>query len=100
MPSKDDLNSLYVYEAKMSLFIRMAQTRAGAERLLEAQLLPVLAQCDYLDTRPEADQAFIGKFRGYILCIFCLTHTCPQIRTRSCLRRFRDTINCLCLPSK
>lgn len=46
----------------MSLFIRMTQTRAGAERLLEAQLVPVLAQCDYLDARPEADQSFIGKF--------------------------------------
>lgn len=46
----------------MSLFIRMTQSRAGAERLLEAQLLPILAQCDYLDTRPEADQAFIGTW--------------------------------------
>ncbi|KAF9477995.1 hypothetical protein BDN70DRAFT_880524 [Pholiota conissans] len=60
-PDPEDLNSLYVYEAKMSLFIRMTQTRAGAERLLEAQLLPILAQCDYLDTRPEADQAFIDQ---------------------------------------
>ncbi|KAF8970600.1 nucleoporin Nup186/Nup192/Nup205 [Flammula alnicola] len=60
-PDPDDLNSLYVYEAKMSLFIKMAQTRAGAERLLEAQLLPILAQCDYLDTRPEADQSFIDQ---------------------------------------
>ncbi|PPQ70405.1 hypothetical protein CVT25_000888 [Psilocybe cyanescens] len=60
-PDPDDLNSLYVYESKMSLFIRMSQTRAGAERLLEAQLLPILAQCDYLDTRPEADQSFIDQ---------------------------------------
>ncbi|KAF8154003.1 nucleoporin Nup186/Nup192/Nup205 [Crassisporium funariophilum] len=58
-PDPDDLNSLYVYEAKMSLFVRMAQSRSGAERLLESQLLPILAQCDYLDTRPEADQSFI-----------------------------------------
>ncbi|PPQ71980.1 hypothetical protein CVT26_007136 [Gymnopilus dilepis] len=60
-PDPDDLNALYVYESKMSLFIRMAQTRSGAERLLEAQLLPILAQCDYIDTRPEADQAFIDQ---------------------------------------
>ena len=33
----DDLNPLYVYEAKMSLLIRMSQSRAGAERLLEAR---------------------------------------------------------------
>ena len=44
----------------MSLFIRMAQTRAGSERLLEAQVLHVLAQCDYLDALPEADQSFMG----------------------------------------
>ncbi|KAF8064189.1 nucleoporin Nup186/Nup192/Nup205 [Lyophyllum atratum] len=60
-PDPDDLNPLYVYEAKMSLFIRMTQTRAGAERLLEAQLVPVLAQCDFLDARPEADQSFMDR---------------------------------------
>ncbi|KAF7373366.1 hypothetical protein MSAN_00546200 [Mycena sanguinolenta] len=57
-PDPDDLNPLYVYEAKMSLFVRMAQTRLGAERLLEAQLISILSQCDYLDARPEADQSF------------------------------------------
>jgi nuclear pore complex protein Nup205 len=46
----------------MSLLIRMAQTRAGAERLLDAQLLIILSQCDFLDARPEADQSFVGKF--------------------------------------
>lgn len=53
---------MYVYESKMSLFIRMAQTRLGAERLLEAQLIPTLAQCDFIECMPEADQAFIGMF--------------------------------------
>ncbi|KAJ7682921.1 nucleoporin Nup186/Nup192/Nup205 [Mycena rosella] len=60
-PDPDDLNPLYVYEAKMSLFVRMAQTRLGAERLLEAQLVPILSQCDYLDARPEADQSFMDQ---------------------------------------
>ncbi|KAH9856365.1 nucleoporin Nup186/Nup192/Nup205 [Lenzites betulinus] len=60
-PDPDDLNSLYVYEAKMSLLIRMAQTRQGAERLLEARVLPILADCDYIDARPEADQAFLDR---------------------------------------
>ncbi|KAJ8091309.1 hypothetical protein PM082_015027 [Marasmius tenuissimus] len=58
-PDPDDLNPLYVYEAKMSFFIRLAQTRAGAERLLQSRLIPVLAQCDYLDARPEADSSFV-----------------------------------------
>ncbi|RPD60781.1 hypothetical protein L227DRAFT_653063 [Lentinus tigrinus ALCF2SS1-6] len=60
-PDPDDLNPLYVYEAKMSLLVRMAQTRQGAERLLEARVLPILADCDYLDARPEADQAFLDR---------------------------------------
>jgi nuclear pore complex protein Nup205 len=38
----------------------MAQTRPGAERLLEARIFPVLSQCEFLDTRPEADQSFMG----------------------------------------
>jgi nuclear pore complex protein Nup205 len=61
MSSIDDMNPLYVYEAKMSLFIRMAHTRPGAERLLEAHILPTLSRCDYLDARPEADQSFMGQ---------------------------------------
>ncbi|KAM5532668.1 hypothetical protein V8D89_013637 [Ganoderma adspersum] len=60
-PDPDDLNPLYVYEAKMSLLVRMAQTRQGAERLLEARVLPILGECDYLDARPEADQAFLDR---------------------------------------
>lgn len=61
-PDPDDMNALYVYEAKMSLFIRMSQTRAGAEKLLDSRILVTLTKCDYLDARPEVDQSFIGIF--------------------------------------
>ena len=44
----------------MSLFIRIAQTRQGSERLIETRVLPILADCDFLDTLPEVDQSFIG----------------------------------------
>ncbi|EPQ55766.1 hypothetical protein GLOTRDRAFT_115998 [Gloeophyllum trabeum ATCC 11539] len=60
-PEPDDLNPLYIYEAKMSMLIQIAQTRQGAERLLEVQLLRVLGQCDFLDARPELNQAFIDQ---------------------------------------
>ncbi|KAF7759783.1 hypothetical protein Agabi119p4_11478 [Agaricus bisporus var. burnettii] len=60
-PDPDDMNSLYVYESKMSLFTRMSQTRVGAEKLLDARLIPILAKCDYLDCRPEADQSFMDQ---------------------------------------
>ena len=52
----------------MSFFIRLAQTRAGAERLLEAQILQILSRCDYIDATPEADQAFMGIY----LSLFCI----------------------------
>ena len=55
----------------MSLLTRIAQTRQGAERLIESRVLPTLAVCDFLDTRPDVDQTFIGmpflKFRSFIL---------------------------------
>lgn len=57
----------------MSLFIRMAQTRQGAERLLEAQLIPTLAQCDYIDSMPESDQAFMGSYYLFCRCVRNLT---------------------------
>ncbi|KXN92702.1 hypothetical protein AN958_06980 [Leucoagaricus sp. SymC.cos] len=60
-PDPDDLNPLYVFESKMSLFTRMSHTRAGAEKLLDAQIIPILARCDYLDARPEADQSFMDQ---------------------------------------
>ena len=41
----------------MSLLCRIAQGRGGAERLVESGLISVLAQCDYVDARPEMDQA-------------------------------------------
>jgi len=57
----DDLHSLYVYEAKMSLLVRISLTRPGAERLLEARILHSLAKCEYLDSRPDTDQSFSGQ---------------------------------------
>ncbi len=39
------LNALYVYEAKMSLLIRVAQTPFGAAKLNEARLYHCLSQC-------------------------------------------------------
>lgn len=75
----DDLNPLYVYEAKMSLFVRMAQTRLGAERLLETQLILILSQCDYLDVRPEADQSFMGNLTSSSLAVTKLLHRPGQL---------------------
>ncbi|KAG8847887.1 hypothetical protein FRB91_011356, partial [Serendipita sp. 411] len=57
-PEPQSLNSLFVHESKMALLIRVAQTRPGAERLLAARVLSVLAQCDYIDARPDGSQGY------------------------------------------
>ncbi|KAH9160112.1 hypothetical protein EDB89DRAFT_2169394 [Lactarius sanguifluus] len=63
--SLDDLNSLYVYEAKMSLLTHIAQTCQGAERLIEATVLPALAIYDFLDTCPDVD-SLVRLFPGSV----------------------------------
>ena len=63
----DDLNALYVYETKMAFLGRLAQTRVGAERLLECRVLPILAQADFLDAQPEVDDAALMG----VLYFFC-----------------------------
>ncbi|KAG8791523.1 hypothetical protein FRC12_008949 [Ceratobasidium sp. 428] len=57
-PEPESLNALYVYEAKMSLLIKIAQTRQGADRLMDARILAVLTQCEFLNARPEKDIDF------------------------------------------
>ncbi|KAJ2063225.1 hypothetical protein GGI17_001836 [Coemansia sp. S146] len=53
-PDPASLNALYIYEAKMSFFLRMAQRADGAERLLENGIIDVLADCAFLDLRPQS----------------------------------------------
>jgi nuclear pore complex protein Nup205 len=58
-PDPSSLNALYVYGAQLAFFSRLAQSRAGAERLIEARIFEVLAQADHLSARPEQDQHFV-----------------------------------------
>ncbi|GAA5979980.1 hypothetical protein JCM10908_001488 [Rhodotorula pacifica] len=64
-PDPASLNALYVYEAQMSFLIRLASTREGAEKLLGAEVLSRLAECEYLGARPLAD-ADSMEFDGFI----------------------------------
>ncbi|KAJ2852572.1 hypothetical protein IWW36_000201 [Coemansia brasiliensis] len=53
-PDPASLNALYVYEAKLAFFIRLAQRADGADKLIENGILDVLADCAFLDMRPNA----------------------------------------------
>ncbi|KAJ2000610.1 hypothetical protein GGI04_004083 [Coemansia thaxteri] len=56
-PDPPSLNALYIYEAKMALFLRLAQRADGAERLMECGAIDVLADCAFLDRRPASSGA-------------------------------------------
>ncbi|PWN52683.1 hypothetical protein IE53DRAFT_384865 [Violaceomyces palustris] len=58
-PDPESLNALYVYEAKLSFFNRITQSREGAERLLDARVFDILSQADFIAARPEQDQDFV-----------------------------------------
>ncbi|KDE08259.1 hypothetical protein MVLG_01525 [Microbotryum lychnidis-dioicae p1A1 Lamole] len=64
-PDPESLNALYVYEAQMSFLIRLASTREGAEKLMDAEVLAKLADCDYLGARPVADTNSMD-FEGFL----------------------------------
>ncbi|KAJ2600635.1 hypothetical protein H4R99_003262 [Coemansia sp. RSA 1722] len=52
-PDPASLNPLYIYEAKMAFFLRLAQRQDGAEKLMENGILDVLADCGFLDLKPS-----------------------------------------------
>jgi nuclear pore complex protein Nup205 len=58
--ASESLNALYVYEAKMSFLIRIAATKEGAEKLLEAQALHKLAACSFIEDRPKLGGMAMG----------------------------------------
>lgn len=46
----------------MALLVRVAQTRQGSERLLDARIFGLLAHCEFLEARPQNDHAFLGNW--------------------------------------
>ncbi|GAA6005529.1 hypothetical protein JCM10207_005238 [Rhodosporidiobolus poonsookiae] len=64
-PDPPSLNALYVYEAQMSFLIRLASSREGAEKLLGAELLARLADCEYLGARPLTEASAMD-FDGFL----------------------------------
>lgn len=59
------LNALYVYEAQMAFFNRLAQSKRGAERLVDARIFEVLTQVDFLQARPHSNPNYDSFEDGY-----------------------------------
>jgi len=55
---EDSIVHLFTFEAKMTLFLRICQSREGVKKLIENGILESLIDCSYLDYRPEIDSNF------------------------------------------
>ncbi|KAK7106896.1 nuclear pore complex protein Nup205-like [Littorina saxatilis] len=55
VPAPSQLRPLYIFQTKMSMMTRLAQTAEGAGTLLRCGVMQKLAGCSALDLRPERD---------------------------------------------
>lgn len=76
----------------MSLLCRLAQGRGGAERLVESHLIPILGQCDFIEARPEMDQAFIGMSAIHLLVCPYLTIADNDSFLPSAMQRYHQLL--------
>ncbi|XP_078046128.1 nuclear pore complex protein Nup205 isoform X1 [Augochlora pura] len=60
------LRPLYLYEAKMATFCRMASTRLGAESLLENKILSCMSSMVVFDHHPDVHIGFKGGDYSFI----------------------------------
>lgn len=65
-PEPQTLRPLYLYEAKMAIFCRMASTRFGAESLLENKILSCMSTMCVFDQHPDVHVGFEGGDYSFI----------------------------------
>ncbi|XP_052238587.1 LOW QUALITY PROTEIN: nuclear pore complex protein Nup205-like [Dreissena polymorpha] len=53
----NNLKVLYLYESKLSLLTRVAETAVGATTLLRCGVMQKLAECSFFDMRPDMDRS-------------------------------------------
>ncbi|KAL4232887.1 hypothetical protein ACF0H5_007574 [Mactra antiquata] len=64
----DDLKVFFLYESKLSLLTRIAETVAGATALLSCGVMQQLAGCSFFDMRPDYDRSqVIGSMNDTFL---------------------------------
>ena len=65
-PDPQTLRPLYLYEAKMAMFTRMASSRLGAESLLENKILSCLSSMSVVDQHPDVHDGFNGADPSFL----------------------------------
>ncbi|KAJ3272871.1 hypothetical protein HDV01_005194 [Terramyces sp. JEL0728] len=78
--SDNDVNR-YVFETKMSFLKRFAETKTGAEGLLEHKLLETLTECRFLDQIPKYDISKGSMFEDNTVILYngIIKHTLELI---------------------
>ena len=56
-PSSLPSRTVYIFEQKMALLCSIVHTPGGARAIINSQVLPELAKCDFLEMRPPAEYA-------------------------------------------
>lgn len=88
----ENIKSLYVYEAKMAMILRMANTHSGAELLLTHRLMEVLSSMNVFNLHPDTA-------RNEIWCKKDNTEFLPSIDARFRQIMFTALHLCECLLS-
>ncbi|KAI9495748.1 nucleoporin Nup186/Nup192/Nup205 [Zychaea mexicana] len=57
-------DDIYIYETKMSLFLRLALSKEGSKLLVENRIIEVLNHCQFINARPE--QNLLRAGRAYV----------------------------------
>lgn len=65
-PEPSTLRPLYLYEAKMATFCRMASTRLGAESLLENKIMSCLSSMCVFDRHPDIHIGFENNDSSFL----------------------------------
>ena len=53
---------MYIYEAKMSLFLRLALSKDGSKLLVDNRVVDVLSHCQFINARPEQNLLLNGMY--------------------------------------
>lgn len=51
----DSMNAQLMFEMKMAFLLRISLTREGAQKLMEYGVIEALADCKFIDQKPDAE---------------------------------------------
>nr|XP_026690792.1 nuclear pore complex protein Nup205 [Ciona intestinalis] len=80
-PNQDTPRSVFIYEQKMALLCSIAETQGGARAIIDCGILTQLAECNFLQMRPESNDSELGSsaLSRYQQLLFPTFHLCSAL---------------------